>query len=127
MNSRSRDPLFQIRQNTLDLLALPFEEARQLEVTSQSRDGLVDGEAGDVGRNLEQHAAWLAEVDGAEVVAVPLLGRVQAVIACELLRHLALLGVVGRAEGDVMHGAATLVPAQKALGLVDVDNAAFDI
>ena len=40
---------------------------------------LVDGEAGHVGRDLEQHAAGLAEVDRAEVVAVPLLGDRDAV------------------------------------------------
>src|SRR3954465_9323855 len=124
MNSRSRDPLFQIRQNTLDLLALPFEEARQLEVTSQRRDRLVDGEAGDVGRDLEQHAAGLAEVERAEVVAVLLVGRADAMVLGELAPHRELRLVVGSAERDVVHRTGALRAAEELAGHADIDDAA---
>ena len=92
-------------------LAMRLEEARQLQMLAERLDRLVDGEAGDVGGDLEQHAAGLAEVDRAEVVAVLLLGRMHAVLAHELLRHRGLLGIVGGAERDVMHRAAALTAA----------------
>ena len=58
-----------------------FEEGRQLQPSAERRHWLVDGEAGDIGGDLEQHPAGLAEIDRAEVVAVALLGRPQAVVA----------------------------------------------
>ncbi len=47
-----------------------LEPRRQLEMGSQSLCWLVYGEAGEVGRDLEQNSAWLAEVDRAEVLAI---------------------------------------------------------
>ena len=46
---------------------------------------LVDGEAGRQRGDLEQYAAWLAEVDRAEVVAVAHVGDVAAGVADTLL------------------------------------------
>jgi hypothetical protein len=42
---------------------------------------LVDGEAGNVGGDLEQHAAGLAEIDRAEVVPVALFRDALAVVS----------------------------------------------
>src|ERR1700751_2245483 len=77
------------------------------------------GKAGNVGRDLEQDAAGLAEVDGAEGVAILLLGRMHAMLLHQLARHLHFDCIVGSSKGDVMHGAATKTAGEKALGFVD--------
>ena len=60
----------QCRQGSLDLLAGGLEPRRQLEVAAELEQRLVDVEPRLVGRDLEQHAAGLTEVDRCEVPAV---------------------------------------------------------
>src|SRR5258707_7278266 len=122
-----RRRLLQNGQLALDLLATRFEKVWQLQVPTKGLDRLVDRKSGNVGRDLEQNAAWFAKVDRAEVLAVLLFGRVPAVGADQLLGHLRLLYVVRSAEGDVMHRTASLVPPQNSRGFVDVDHAAFHV
>src|SRR5215203_3272900 len=62
------------RQKRRDLLAVRFQPGRQHEVAPQLEQRFVNGEAGRVRRDLEQHTAWLAEVDGLEVLAIQNLG-----------------------------------------------------
>ena len=59
----------------LDLLAVGLQPGRQLEVAAELEQGLVDGEPGLVGRDLEQHAAGFTEVDRCEVLPVEDLGH----------------------------------------------------
>ena len=63
---------------------MPLEEARQLQRLAERGQRLVGSEARIVGRDLEQDATGLAEVDRAEIVAILLLGRVQAMMLGEL-------------------------------------------
>jgi hypothetical protein len=46
-----------------------LEEPRRLQVPSKGVDRFVDRESGNIGRDLEQNVAGLAEVDRAEIVA----------------------------------------------------------
>src|SRR3954469_558642 len=57
-------------QVRLDLFPEVLVVRRQRELLAQRLDRLVDGEARAEGRDLEEDAARLAEVDGAEVEAV---------------------------------------------------------
>src|SRR5438132_13891622 len=52
-------------------LTLRFQPRRQPELRAKDVTGLINREAGIVGRDLEQHAAGLAEVDRPEIPAVP--------------------------------------------------------
>src|SRR5262245_43517467 len=70
--------LSQRRKRGLDLGAARLVPGRQLERGAERLLGLVDGEARAVGRDLEQDAARLAEIDRVEIVAVDLGGRRQA-------------------------------------------------
>ena len=81
----------------LDGLARGLEPRRQLERAAQLQQRLVDVESGGIGRDLEQHAARLAEVDAREVLAVDDLGDVVALLD-EFLAPL-LLRRPGRARG----------------------------
>src|SRR3954452_4569210 len=83
---------------------------------------LINGEAGYVGRDLEQHAARLAKVDRAEIIAVLLPGWMEAVRCDKLFRHRRLFGIIGRAKGDVMDRAAALPAREKAASLMNVDD-----
>jgi hypothetical protein len=69
------------RQHALDLLATRFEKLRQLQIPTKGLDRLVDRKSRKIGRDLEQNAARLAEVDRAEVLTVLLFRRVPAVCA----------------------------------------------
>src|SRR5437764_11816623 len=53
-----------------DRRAARFEERRQRQLLAQVLGVLVGGEAGAVGRDLEQHPSVLAEVDRVEVVPI---------------------------------------------------------
>src|SRR6266849_3606357 len=74
------------RQRALDLGAPFFVPRRQLERGAEARLGLVEREARILGRDLEQHAAGLAEIDRAEIAAVDLIGWPQAE-AAHRVRH----------------------------------------
>src|SRR5205807_7986134 len=52
-------------------LTLRLQPRRQPELRAKSVGGLIDREAGAVGRDLEQHAAGLGEVALREIAAVP--------------------------------------------------------
>src|SRR6516162_8463371 len=84
---------FQNGQDVFDLLSTRFKKLWQLQHPTKCFDQLVNGETGNVGCDLEQDAARLAEVDGTEVVAVLLFGWT-LVHTDELLRHLRLLCIV---------------------------------
>jgi hypothetical protein len=58
------------RQDALDVRPAPLVAGRQLEARAELVQGLVGGEARRVGRDLEQDAAGLAEVDRVEVLPV---------------------------------------------------------
>src|SRR5207253_7878699 len=60
----------QRRQPRGDLLAGRLQPGREDEPAPELLDRAVDGEAGFLGGELEQHAARLSEVDRVEVVAV---------------------------------------------------------
>ncbi len=60
---------------------MTFEKVRQFQGFAERRGRLVHGEAGLVGRDLEQNMAGFAEIDRAEIVAVLLLGRLEAVVS----------------------------------------------
>jgi hypothetical protein len=49
-------------------------------VPTKGLDLLVDRESGNIGRDLEQNTARLAEVDRAEIVAVLLFGQVPSLV-----------------------------------------------
>src|SRR4029077_13774629 len=66
------------RENRLDPLAQVLERRRQDELLAEVRRILVRREAGPEGRDLEQDAARLAEVDRAEPEAVDDLRRMAA-------------------------------------------------
>ena len=59
-------------QPGLDLLALAFQERRQRKLLAELVHRLVGGEARAVGRDLEQDAIRLAEIERAEIEAVDL-------------------------------------------------------
>src|ERR1700760_5001684 len=101
------DGLTRVRQwleHALQALAQRLEARRQREALAEVRRVLVDGEARTDRRDLEQHAARLAEVDRAEVEAVddgrrawpPGLGDAR-------LPRLLVVGL--RRERDVVHRA----------------------
>jgi len=93
--------------------AARLQEGRQFERLAERRQRFVDGKARNIGRDLEQDMARLAEIDGAEVVAVLLLGRADAVVVGELFDHRRLRHVIGRAKGDVMDRTRALPAGQK--------------
>src|SRR3954447_26806466 len=76
---------------------------RDAELLAEMFGIFVDGEAGREGRDLEQDAARLAEVDRAEVVAVEDLRHIAAGLD-DPAAPLPLLFVAGR-PGDVVDGA----------------------
>src|SRR5680860_306978 len=110
-------------QHRLDVLTLGLQPRRQPQGTAQLKQRFVDGEPGRIGGDLQEHAAGLAEVDGAEVVAVDDRRDVIAVLD-DLLAPCLLRLVVGRAPGDMVHGAGGH-QAPRRLGLADhVDDLA---
>src|ERR671916_1563781 len=84
---------------------------------------LVCGEAGRVGGYLEEHPAGLAEVDGAEVVAVEDGGHV-VTERRHPLAQLELSLLVGDAEGDVVDGPYAHRAAREAGAVGDVHGVA---
>src|ERR1700733_11559373 len=114
-------------QHTLYLLATRLEKAWQLQIPTKGLDRLVDRKSWNIGRDLEQYPAGLAEVDRAEILAVLLFGRMSSVFTDQLFGHLRLLHVVRGAEGDVMYRTASLVPTRNSRGFVDVDHGAFHV
>src|SRR5262245_56107903 len=65
-------------QRRHDFRAPGFEPGRQLDRATECLLRLVQGEAGVVGGDLEQHAAGLFEIDRAEIAAIALVGRLQS-------------------------------------------------
>src|SRR3954447_4275214 len=96
-------------EHALELRAQVLVLLRQPQLLAQVLGRLVDGEARRERRDLEEHAARLAEVDGGEVVAVADVGHVLAGGAGALLPREVVL--VARGPGDVVHGARTEAPA----------------
>src|SRR3984893_491149 len=94
--------LLQRRQHRLDFLATRFQETRQLEVTAEGGYRLVDGETGVVGRDLEEDATGLAEVDRAEVLTILLFGRLQAMLVTKPRGHCGLCGIILGAKSNVV-------------------------
>ena len=91
------------RQHRLDLLAQVLEVRREREALPEGLERLVGREAGADRRDLEQHAARLAEVDRLEVEAVDHGRRPRAAFDHALAPGLVLLG--RRGPGDVVDGA----------------------
>src|SRR5688572_14081662 len=99
-----------------------LEEGRDRQLLAQVLERLVDREAGRAGRDLEQHAARLAEVDRAEVVAVDHGRGPAAALLDPAAPGLVLL--VLRGPGHVVHGARSLDAALARRGVVVVEAAA---
>ncbi len=97
---------------------------RQLQRTAELGRGLVDREAGDIGRDLEQDMARLTEIDRAEIIPVALFRGADAVVLNETAHHLPLRGVIGRPEGDMVDRARALPGRQEAAGDAQVDHPA---
>src|SRR5437763_6642616 len=94
----------QRRQLRLDGGALALIPGRQLERGAQRLARLVEREARLVGRDLENHAARLAEIHRAEILPLDLVRRCEAELT-EAVCHLALVRIARRAERDVMQRA----------------------
>ena len=78
-----------------------------------------------IGSDLEEHAAGLAEVDGLEVLPVQHRRDIEAQ-GQNGLPPSELLGLIARAEGDVMHRARAH-PSAHLVGLAQqVDNSGRD-
>src|SRR3954462_10101594 len=82
----------QRRELRLDLLAVGLELRRQDHLRPELVERYIDREAGAVVRDLEQHAARLAEVDRVEVVAVDDAGGLHA-LAGDVLLPARVLGL----------------------------------
>src|SRR5437660_5526769 len=95
-----------------DGLALRFQERRQREPLTQGFNIFVYRKARPVGRNLEQYAARLAEVDRTEVEAVN-HRRNRWVDQSDLIPPLAVFLLVWRTECHVMHPADANEAAQR--------------
>ena len=100
-----------------------LEERRQRQFFAERFHRLISGEARSVGGDLEQDAAGLAEIEAAEIEAVDLaaVGNAQFV---EPLRPGVILGLVRRAERDVMHAAGALPRGGKILSSITCSSAA---
>src|SRR5204863_4414843 len=94
-------------QPRLDLRAPRLEERRQRQLLPQRRHRFVGRKAGAVGRDLEQDAIGLAEIQAAKIEAVD-LAAVGNVKFGQALRPGVILSLVGRAERDVVHAARAL-------------------
>src|SRR5204862_3540686 len=79
------------RKDGLDRRAQVLVVGRKRELLAEVLERLVDREAGADGRDLEQHAARLAEVDRLEVEAVDDGRRMRATLRDTLLPGLVLL------------------------------------
>src|SRR5262245_31498622 len=112
------------RQPGFDLVAMGFERLRQLEGPAELIGGFVYGKSGDVCCDLEQDPARLAEIERAEIAAVLLLGGADAVVRRELPHHGELLGILGGAEGDVVHRARAQTTRRGRAGAPQVDDGA---
>ena len=104
----------QRRQHRLDLLAQVLERRRQREPLAEVLRILVRREARAERRDLEEHAARLAEVDRAEVEAVDHGRRLRAGRGDPLAPGLVLLH--RRGPGDVVDGARAADPALRGRG-----------
>src|SRR5438128_4986877 len=94
------------RQRGFELVAQRLVAQWQREPLTEVLSGLIDSEAGADGRDLKQHAARLAEVDRAEVVAVDDGCRAGARLRHQRVPPLVILHA--RGERDVVHGARSL-------------------
>src|SRR5918999_1810376 len=106
----------------LDLRPAVLEERRDRELLAERLERLVDREAGRAGGDLEQHAARLAEVDRAEVVAVDHRSGAAPALLDAAAPGLVVL-VLGR-PGDVVHRSRALDAALGGRGVVQVEPAA---
>src|ERR687891_1619187 len=106
----------------LDLRPAVLEERRDRELLAERLERLVDREAGRAGGDLEQHAARLAEVDRAEVVAVDHRGGAAAALLDAPAPRLVVL--VLRCPRDVVHRSRALYATVGWRGVVEVQAAA---
>ncbi len=91
----------------------PLQEGGQRQPLAQRLHGFVGREARDVGRDLEENAVRLPEVERAEVIALHLAG-VRHAEALHTLGPSREAVVVGRAEGDVVHAAGAFAAGRRA-------------
>src|SRR2546423_12347165 len=96
---------------------------RERQLLAEVLERLVDGEARAEGRDLEQAAARLPEVDRAEVEAVDDRRRVRAALRDALLPRFVL--VLGRGPGDVVNRARAGDPGLARRLVVRVPGAAL--
>src|SRR5204862_1848509 len=111
------------RKDGLDRRAQVLVVGRKRELLAEVRERLVDREAGADGRDLEQHAARLAEVDRLEVEAVDDWRRMAARGDHALAPRLLLVRLAG--PRDVMHRPGALEAALRRRVVVDVEAAAL--
>src|SRR6266550_6588563 len=94
-------------QPGFDLRAARLEKRRQRQFLAERFQGLVGGEAGPVGGDLEQDAVGLAEIQASEIEPVD-LAAVADVELVEPLRPRMILRLVRGPERDVVHAARAL-------------------
>ncbi len=109
-------------EDGFDLSAVFFDTCGEEDVGAELFGGFIDGHAGAVCGDFEEDAAGLAEVNGAEVVAVHDGGDVVAV-GVERVEPGLLGGIIGGAEGDVMDLACAHAGALGVWGGEDIDGA----
>src|SRR5579859_222113 len=85
----------------LNLGAVRLQEWRERQALAEVLRVFVGSEAGALGRDLKEHATWLAEVDRAEVEAVNHRRHMETAFGQPLAPRDMLL-LVGRAEGDMV-------------------------
>ena len=104
------------RQPSLDVLALRLEPGRQLETGAKLAEVFIGHEPRAVGRNLEQHAAGLSEIDRAKVLPVEHSGDIQAGLGYGLPPFELLLFISGP-KSHVMDCPAAYAALRQWIGL----------
>ena len=94
-------------QPGLDLRAALFQKGWQGEALAECLHRLVDIETGTIGRDFDEDAVRLAEIQRAEVMAVDRPARGQPKRG-EALGPGLVLRAIGRAEGDMVDAARPL-------------------
>src|SRR5262249_6695526 len=108
----------------LDVLAVRFEKRWQLQRFAKRGERFIDGETGNVRRDLEQDTTRLPEVNRAEIVAVFLFCGMHAMVVYQRARHLGLLCVATRPKRYVMNRTTAKAASQEAFRFIDVNQSA---
>src|SRR5215210_9075566 len=120
-SSNCRERHGERRQSRFDSGAVGLQPGRQYEVFAKLGRALIEGEAGAVGGELEEHPTRFSEVYRLEPEAVYYLRRVASsrdhLLACGQLRL-----VVGQPPGDVVYAAHAPLSPPLVRYLAYIDN-----